>query len=65
MTIQKLKMNEYTPMCGMCNQPKGKGSMYRWIGDITKTTLKICRNCALRELGKKKGKQELEEIDNE
>ena len=65
MIVKKLMINEHIPMCEMCNQPKGRGSMYLWEGAITKIKLKVCRKCALKELGKKKGKQQLREIDNE
>ena len=39
--------------------------MYEWIGDITGKRLKICRKCALKDLGTKKGRERLKEIDNE
>ena len=65
MTIQKLPMNKWIQICEMCKGPRNKGSMYEWIGDITGKRLKICRKCALKDLGTKKGKERLEEIDNE
>ena len=38
--------------CAMCHNTE-QSDKYKWIGELTKTELIICYNCAKREIGGK------------